>query len=61
MPIVHPDDGSPFFQLARITVLQQANFALDIYTYCRTGTDFESLLRLSTMPFTNTGPFIQYP
>jgi hypothetical protein len=30
MPIVHPDDGSPLFQLAR-TVLQQANFGLDIH------------------------------
>jgi hypothetical protein len=55
MPIVHPDDGSPFFQSAR-TVLQQANFALDIHIvepeqilshYDRVQYLLQTLLRLS--------------
>jgi hypothetical protein len=58
MSIVHPDDGSPFFQLAR-TVLQQANFALDKHIveperilshYDRVQYLLKTLLRLSNNP-----------
>jgi hypothetical protein len=58
MPIVHPDDGSHFFQLAR-TVLQQANFGLDIHIveperilshYDRVQYLLQTLLHLSNTP-----------
>ena len=54
----HPDDGSPFFQLAR-TVLQQANFSLNIHIaeperiighYDRVQHLLQTLIRVSQLP-----------
>src|SRR5436190_12530547 len=54
----HPDDGSPFYQLAR-TVLQQANFSLGIHIveperivshYDRVQYLLQTLIRLSQIP-----------
>src|SRR5271170_7704898 len=54
----HPDDGSPFFQLAR-TVLQQANFSLNIHIaeperiighYDRVQYLLQTLIRVSQLP-----------
>src|ERR1700685_843264 len=54
----HPDDGSPLFQIAR-TVLQQANFSLNIHIveperiishYDRVQHLLQTLIRVSQLP-----------